>query len=75
MCDVFLCFVTFSCGVLGQVWYLVVSIPDICLLTYFGVLQVELGVSESLNKFDFFMFLVLRTSQFFVGVLCLVFVL
>ena len=28
-------FVTFLCGVLGLVWYLIVSIPDICLLTYF----------------------------------------
>ena len=24
---------TFPCGVLGEVWYLIVSIPDICLLT------------------------------------------
>ena len=23
-------FATFPCGVLGQVWYLIVSIPDIC---------------------------------------------
>ena len=29
-----LCFVTFSCGVLGQVFYLIVSIPDLCLLPY-----------------------------------------
>ena len=28
-------FVTFSCGVLGQVWYMIISIPDLCLLTYF----------------------------------------
>ena len=28
-------FVTFPCGVIGQVWYLIVSIPDLCLLTYF----------------------------------------
>ena len=28
-------FVTFPCGVLGQVWYLIVSIPDICLRPYF----------------------------------------
>ena len=28
-------FVTFSCDVLGQVWYLIVSLPDLCLLTYF----------------------------------------
>ena len=31
----FLCFVTFQYGVLGQVWYLIVSIPDLCLLSYF----------------------------------------
>ena len=29
-------FVTFPCGVLGQVWCLIVSIPDLCLLTYFA---------------------------------------
>ena len=27
--------VTYPCGVLGQVWFLVVSIPDLCLLIYF----------------------------------------
>ena len=27
-------FVTFPCGILGQVWYLMVSIPDLCTLTY-----------------------------------------
>ena len=32
---ILLCFVTFPCGILGQVWYLIVSIPDLCLLTYF----------------------------------------
>ena len=26
VCDVLLCFVTFPCGILGQVWYLIVSI-------------------------------------------------
>ena len=35
MCGVFLCFVTFPGGVLGQVWYLIVSIPKLCLLLYF----------------------------------------
>ena len=35
MCDIFCIFVTFPCGVLDQVWYLLVSIPDLCLLTYF----------------------------------------
>ena len=28
-------FVTFPCGILGQVWYLIVSIPDFCRLPYF----------------------------------------
>ena len=36
VCDVFLCFVTFPCGVLGQVWYLIVSISDLYLFSYFG---------------------------------------
>ena len=25
-----------SIGILGQVWYLIVSIPDLCTLTYFS---------------------------------------
>ena len=28
-------FATFPCGVLGQMWYLVGSIPDLCHLPYF----------------------------------------
>ena len=36
LCVMFYCdFVTFSCGVLGQVWCLIVSISDRCLLSYF----------------------------------------
>ena len=33
--DVYCIFVTFSCGTLVQVWYLIVSFPDICRLSYF----------------------------------------
>ena len=29
-------FVTFPCSILGQVWYLIVSTPDLCLLSYFS---------------------------------------
>ena len=32
--DVYCIFVTFPCGILGQVWYLTVSFPDLCLLSY-----------------------------------------
>ena len=28
-------FVIFPCGILGQEWYLIVSIPDLCHLSYF----------------------------------------
>ena len=28
-------FVTFPCGILGQVWYLIVSILDLCNLSFF----------------------------------------
>ena len=28
-------FITFQCGILGQMWYLIVSIPDLCCLSYF----------------------------------------
>ena len=30
-----------SDGVLGQVWYLIVSIPDLCLLSYFILVYTE----------------------------------
>ena len=32
---VYCVFVTFPFGILGQVWYLIVSIPDPCCLSYF----------------------------------------
>ena len=30
-------FITFQCGVLGQVWCLIVSFPDLCLLSYLNL--------------------------------------
>ena len=35
VCDVNCVFVTFPSGILGQVWYLIVSFPDLCRLSYF----------------------------------------
>ena len=32
-------FVTFPCGILGQVWYLIVSFPELCRLSYFYYIQ------------------------------------
>ena len=41
----------FPCGVLGQVWYLIVSIPDLCLLTYY----VQQGSVFSRRRTDYIM--------------------
>ena len=42
LCLVFTCaFVSFPYGVLCHIWYLIVSIPDICLLFYFAVCSVS----------------------------------
>ena len=35
ICGVLLWACHFPIGILGQVWYLIVSIPDLCTLTYF----------------------------------------
>ena len=48
LCIMFNCiFGTFPCGVQGQVWYFTVSIPDLCLLSYFVCLFC------SSKRFDF----------------------
>ena len=36
--------VTFPCGILGQVWYLIVSIPDLCPLSYFHTVRIVLRI-------------------------------
>ena len=37
--------VTFPFGILGQVWYLIVLIPDICPLSYFHTVRIVLHIS------------------------------
>ena len=37
VCGIQLRICHFPIGILGQVWYLIVSIPDLCTLTYFHV--------------------------------------
>ena len=41
VCDVYCDFVTFPFGILGQVWYLIVSILDPCCLSYFYLDNVQ----------------------------------
>ena len=40
-------FVTFPCGILGQVWYLIVLFPDLCHLSYFGTAVARLNIVNS----------------------------
>ena len=37
VCGVLLLVCHFLIGILGQSWYFIVSIPDLCTLTYFGM--------------------------------------
>ena len=45
VCDVYRVFVTFPCGILGQVCNLIVSFPDLCHLAYFiyWIMQLRMG--------------------------------
>ena len=48
--NVYRIFVTFPCGILGQVWYLIVSFPDLCLLSYYKC-------TKHKSKLKYFIFL------------------
>ena len=47
-------FVTYPCGILGQVWYLIVSIPDLCRLSNFQYLHciVEVWFPRHISDLD-----------------------
>ena len=40
--------VTFPFGILGQVWYLIASITDLCPLSYFHTVRIVLHISAVL---------------------------
>ena len=40
-------FVTFPCGILSVVWYLIVSLPDLCRLSYFNSKKDQKLVSKT----------------------------
>ena len=42
VCDVYCVFVTFPYGILGPVWYFIVSIPDICHLSSIKPMEVSI---------------------------------
>ena len=39
--DLLTFFVTFPCAILGQVWYLIVLIPDLCVLSYLHLKEID----------------------------------
>ena len=43
-------FVTFPCGILGQVWYLIVLFPDLCRLSYFDFRKVSIFLFQKKMK-------------------------
>ena len=61
---------TFSCGIQGHLWYLIVAVPDLCLLSYFRACdfvclqyivsifhgRIHNGLSEDSNSDNFFFF-------------------
>ena len=42
--------VTFQIGILGQVWYLIVLITDLCPLSYFHTIRIVLHISALLSQ-------------------------
>ena len=56
VCGVQLWVCYFPNGILGQVWYLIVSIPDLFILTYFISLRQELSLFLSIISMSYVFF-------------------
>ena len=56
VCDVYCDFVTFLFGILGQVWYLLVSIPDPCRLSYLCATHFKTDYNVLANETQALMF-------------------
>ena len=50
VCDVYCDFVTFPFGILGQVWYLIVSIPGPCCLSYFNLSHCTINPVSAMSE-------------------------
>ena len=42
-------FVTFPCDILGQLWYLIIMIPDLCRLSYFDLQSAIVAVPRHIH--------------------------
>ena len=53
--DVYCSLATFPCGILGQVWFLIVSVPDLCRLSNFNILSaIGIYVMDLLSYSSYF---------------------
>ena len=59
VCDVFCVFVAYPCGILGQVWYLIVSIPDLCHLSY-SISTVQCAIKQVPSFANLITFLLIK---------------
>ena len=50
VCGVQLCVCHFPIGILGQVWYLIASIPDLCPLIYLELLRHYIGDEDKKER-------------------------
>ena len=48
--DVYCVNVTFPCDILGQVWYLIASFSDLCLLSYFKSKHFDIGTPLLISR-------------------------
>ena len=53
VCGVSLWVCHFPIGILGQVWYLIVSIPGLCTLTYFGTYRISVARGKIFGLFSY----------------------
>ena len=53
-----MCLSLFPCSILGQVWYLIVSIPDLCPVCYYifiySIVQLGFGAEQPMGHVDFY---------------------
>ena len=69
--DVYCIYVTFPCSILGQVWYLIVSFPVLCCLSYFDpILKIIIILYRYVWSQSFY-YTLLVASKYYTGVLSL----
>ena len=70
-CDLYCDFVPFLCGILGHVWYFIVSIPDLCQLSYYYIRTATLkeAVSHVLLVIFYFL-LTAKKGLTFSNIIC-----